>query len=121
MRNPSITTKIVLTAKNLPVFRVGAVAALLLGSPALHAATVGFGGKSMDKKYRAILKAQMAVADPKKHPKFAGNVASTDIRDLWRNSGPNNQGHHYNGNAETYMLVGDSLGRSMLTMINNNQ
>jgi hypothetical protein len=84
-------------------------------------ATVGFGGKSMDKKYRAILKAQMAVADPKKYPKFAGNVASTDIRDLWRNSGPNNQGHHYNGNAETYMLVGDALGRSMLTMINNNQ
>jgi len=26
-----------------------------------------------------------------------------------------------NGYAETYMLVGDALDRSMLTMINNNQ
>jgi hypothetical protein len=84
-------------------------------------ATVGFNGKNMGKGYRAILKAQMAVADPKKYPKFAGNVHSVDIRDFWRSPAvsPGNQGHHYNGNAETYTLVGDVLGKSMIKMLEN--
>ena len=82
-------------------------------------ATVGFDGNNMSKGYREILKAQMAVANAKKHPEFNGNVMTVDARPFWRNKAesPGNQGHHYNQNAETYVEVGDALGRMMATML----
>ncbi len=82
-------------------------------------ATVGFGGYDMADKFLRILKAQMAVGDAKKHPEFAGNVASVDIRDFWRevDESPMSQDYHYNRNAETYMLVGDALGRAMVKLL----
>ena len=82
-------------------------------------ATVGFGGHNMAEKYVKILEAQMAVGDPNKHPEFTGTVASVDIRDFWREVGesPANQDYHYNRNAETYMLVGDALGRAMVGLL----
>ena len=82
-------------------------------------ATVGFGGHGMAEKYLEILKAQMAVGDPKKHPEFAGTVASVDTRDFWRevDESPRSQDYHYNRNAETYMLVGDALGRAMVGLL----
>ena len=82
-------------------------------------ATVGFGGHNMAEKFLRILKAQMAVGDPKKHPEFAGTVASVDIRDFWRevDESPRSQDYHYNRNAETYMLVGDALGRAMVGLL----
>jgi len=81
-------------------------------------ATVGFSGHNMADKFLKILQAQMAVSDPKKHPEFAGTVASVDIRDFWRevDESPRPQGHHYNRNAETYMLVGDAVGRAMVRL-----
>jgi len=81
-------------------------------------ATVGFGGYDMADKFLQILKAQMAVGDPKKHPEFAGTVASVDTRDFWRevDESPMSQDYHYNRNAETYMLVGDALGRAMVRL-----
>jgi len=81
-------------------------------------ATVGFGGHAMGDNYLQILQAQMAVGDPKKHPEFAGTVASVDTRDFWRevDESPVGQGHHYNRNAETYMLVGDALGQAMVEL-----
>ncbi|MFM7182501.1 MAG: sialate O-acetylesterase [Verrucomicrobiales bacterium] len=65
-----------------------------------------------------IFKAQMNVGDPAKHPEFAGNVKSVDTRPFYRKPevSPRNQGFHYNGNAETYMLVGESMGKAMLEM-----
>jgi alpha-galactosidase len=82
-------------------------------------ATVGFGGHNMGENYLQILKAQMAIGDPKKHPEFAGNVRSVDIRDFWReiDESPVEQGYHYNRNAETYLLVGDALGRAMVKLL----
>ncbi len=82
-------------------------------------ATVGFGGHNMSEKFLPILKAQMAVGDPKKHPEYAGNVASVDTRDFWRevDESPMSQDYHYNRNAETYMLVGDALGRAMVGLL----
>ena len=78
-------------------------------------ATVGFGGHNMADKFLRILQAQMAVGDPKKHPEFAGTVASVDTTAYWRDSSvsPSTAGYHYNHNAETYLLVGDALGRAM--------
>ncbi len=82
-------------------------------------ATIGFGGHNMADKFLRILEAQMAVGDPRKHPEFAGTVASVDIRDFWReiDESPRSQDYHYNRNAETYMLVGDALGRAMVRLL----
>ena len=82
-------------------------------------ATVGFGGNNMQEKFLRILKAQMAVGDAKEHPEYAGNVASVDTRDFWREAdeSPTNQDYHYNRNAETYLLIGDALGRAMVRLL----
>jgi hypothetical protein len=82
-------------------------------------ATVGFGGKDMGPEYTEITKAQLAVGDPKQHPEFAGKVASVDTRGFWRSKGesPTGTGYHYNHNAETYVLTGDSLGRAMVELL----
>jgi len=81
-------------------------------------ATVGFGGYNMADKFRRIWEAQMAVADPQKHPEFAGTVATVDTRPFWRepDDSPASQDYHYNRNAETYMLVGEALGRAMVEL-----
>ncbi len=82
-------------------------------------ATVGFGGHNMQDKFLRILQAQMAVGDAKQHPEFAGTVASVDTRNFWRevDESPANQDYHYNRNAETYMLIGDALGRAMVRLL----
>lgn len=82
-------------------------------------ATVGFGGHNMADKFLKILDAQIAVGDPEKHPEFAGTVASVDTRGFWRevDDSPMSQDYHYNRNAETYLLVGDALGRAMVRLL----
>jgi alpha-galactosidase len=79
----------------------------------------GFGGYNMQDKFVRILKAQMAVGDPKKHPEYAGTVASVDTRDFWRevDESPKGEDYHYNRNAETYVLIGDALGRAMVELL----
>jgi alpha-galactosidase len=83
-------------------------------------ATIGFDGGpyAPDSAYGKIHAAQMAVGDPVKHPEFAGNVYSADILAYWRGieESPVSQGYHYNRNAETFMLVGDALGRGMIEL-----
>lgn len=82
-------------------------------------ATVGFGGRNMAEKFLRIHQAQMAVSDSGKHPGYAGNVASVDIRPFWREvfESPKNEDYHYHRNAETYLLIGDALGRSMVGLL----
>ena len=82
-------------------------------------ATIGFGGHNMQDKFLRIVKAQLAVGDAKQHPEYAGNVASVDTRDFWRevDESPTNQDYHYNRNAETYLLIGDALGRAMVGLL----
>ena len=79
----------------------------------------GFGGYKMAEKFLRIHSAQMAVGDPEKHPEFAGTVASVDTRDFWReiHESPKGEDYHYNRNAETYMLIGDAMGRSMVGLL----
>jgi hypothetical protein len=73
----------------------------------------------MADKFKEIWKAQMAVGDPKQHPELAGTVASVDIRDFWRevDESPVPQDYHYHRNAETYLLVGDAMGRAMVRLL----
>ncbi len=53
------------------------------------------------------------------YPEFKGNVSTIETRDFWRDSSisPSAQGFHYNRNAETYLLVGDALGRGMVKLL----
>jgi len=82
-------------------------------------AGVGFGGHNMPEKFRGIMNAQLAVGNPAKHPEFAGTVASVDTRDFWRevDESPKGEDYHYNRNAETYLRVGDALGRAMVGLL----
>ena len=87
-------------------------------------ATCGFnGGEGWEPGSSAdtIFKAQMSVSDPAKHPDFAGNVKSVDTRAFYRapEISPRNQSFHYHGNAETYMLVGEAMGKAMVEMKKN--
>ena len=81
-------------------------------------ATVAFHGKDMSENYVKIAEAQLNAADPKRHPELAGTVKTIDARPFWRLShiSPKDQDYHYNHNAETYMLVGDALGRAMVEL-----
>ena len=85
-------------------------------------ATVGFGGHNMQEKFLRILNAQLAVGDAEQHPEYAGTVTSVDTRDFWRevDESPTNQDYHYNRNAETYMRIGDALGRAMVGLLGGN-
>jgi hypothetical protein len=82
-------------------------------------ATVGFGGYRLSEADTETWKAQMAVADPEKHPELAGTVATVDTRGYWQDAkdSPTGTGYHYNHNAGTYMLTGDALGRAMVGLL----
>ncbi|MGY8640714.1 MAG: sialate O-acetylesterase [Verrucomicrobiales bacterium] len=83
-------------------------------------ATIGFGGHEMEGPTLRVANAQLAVSGEKgKYPEFKGNVKTIDIRDFWKDESvsPKNQGFHYNQNAETYMLVGEALGKGMLELL----
>jgi len=84
-------------------------------------ATIGFGGWKMAGHQLTVANAQLAVSNSKKYPEFAGNVLTVETRDFWKEpeESPRNQGFHYNGNAETYMMVGDALGRGMVKLLSN--
>lgn len=83
-------------------------------------ATIGFGGWELDGNALTVANAQLAVSGDKgKYPEFRGNVLTVETRDLWREAevSPKNQGYHYNQNAETYMLVGEALGKGMVELL----
>lgn len=82
-------------------------------------ATVGFHGyRLMSGPWKGVWEAQMAVGDVKQHPDLAGSVASVDTRDFWREieESPRSQDYHYHRNPETYMLVGEAMGRAMVRL-----
>lgn len=83
-------------------------------------ATIVFGGWDLKGPGLTVAEAQLAVSGEKdKYPELAGNVKTVEARDYWRKKdlSPTGQGHHYNHNAETYMLVGDALGRGMVELL----
>jgi hypothetical protein len=65
-------------------------------------------------------KLRAAQAAAAARPEFAGNVVFVPTRDFVRKAedSPNpSHGHHEFGNAETYFLVGDALGKGMLSLL----
>ena len=68
-------------------------------------------------EWQALRRAQAAAAN---RPEFAGNVRFVPTHEFVRaaDASPNpTHGHHEFGNAETYLLVGDALGRGMLGLL----
>jgi hypothetical protein len=84
-------------------------------------AAIGFDGHAMSGTTLTVAEAQLAVSGERgKYPEFADNVLTLDTRDFWRTAeqSPNaKQGYHYFRNAETFMLVGDALGRGMVKLL----
>ena len=83
-------------------------------------ATIGFGGWEMSGNALTVANAQLAVSGDKgKYPDFKGSVKTVETRGFWRDveNSPRNQGFHYNQNAETYMLVGEALGKGMVKLL----
>ena len=79
-------------------------------------ATIAFEGWQLGEPGKTIAEAQLAVdGDSGKYPEFKGNVKTVEARPFWRSmaESPTGTGYHYNHNAETYMLVGDALGKAM--------
>ncbi len=50
-----------------------------------------------------------------KYPEFKRNVASVYTHPLSKGG---SSGGHYSGNAETYMNVGEAMGKAMVVLLN---
>ena len=62
-----------------------------------------------------ILDAQLAVdGNSGKHPEFKGNVATVYSNPLSHGGASNS---HYGGNAETYMDIGEAMGKAMVELL----
>ena len=80
----------------------------------------GMGDANLDPTAVALIAAQTAVADPAKHPEFAGSVATVDTRpfDYGINSPSPPNGYHWNFNGESYFHIGESMGLAMMELLN---
>jgi hypothetical protein len=78
-------------------------------------ATLGESTKGSGGNGGQVLEAQLAV-DGKtgKYPEFNGNVATVYSNPLSKGGSGNS---HYNGNAETYMDVGEAMGKAMVELL----
>jgi alpha-galactosidase len=68
----------------------------------------------------SLMKAQAAVAE---QSEFKGNVAFVGTKSFWREKeqSPSGQGYHWNSNAETYYLIGESMGKAMIKLLPPNK
>ena len=80
-------------------------------------ANSGFGGigQKVDRRVK-LVQAQAAVAH---RPELKSTVTTFDTRPFFRpaEQSPSRQGYHWNGNAETYFLIGDAMAREMIKLV----
>ena len=77
--------------------------------------TLGEAVKGSDGNGGLVLNAQLAVDGKNgKYPEFKGNVATVYTNPLSLGGSGNG---HYGGNAETYMNVGEAMGRAMVELL----
>jgi len=77
----------------------------------------GFAGWGQQNSRRLkILEAQQAAAA---RAEFKGNVKYVETRGFFRprEASPHGFGYHWNGNAETYWLIGAGMGRAMVELL----
>jgi len=89
-----------------------------LGVPAMPFVIAETGMTGPEEKHPralSLMKAQAAVAEI---PEFKGNVAFVGTKAFWRpqDESPSGQGYHWNTNAETYYLIGESMGTAMKSL-----
>ena len=78
-------------------------------------ATLGEAVKGSGGNGGKILEAQLAVDGASgRYPEFKGNVATVYAHPLSKGGSGNS---HYNGNAETYMAVGEAMGQAMVGLL----
>lgn len=83
-------------------------------------ATTGIGGpEETGTSALALMDAQLAMEDYVKYPAFEGNVLVVDTREFWREASesPADQGFHWNRNAESYFLIGQSMATHMRVLL----
>jgi len=81
-------------------------------------ATLGQTAKDAEGNEGLILNAQLAIdGTTGKYPEFKGNVATVYTNPISMGGASNG---HYGGNAETYMEVGNALGRAMAELLDEN-
>ena len=77
-------------------------------------ATLGQTAKGAEGNEGRILDAMLAVDGKSgKYPRFAGNVATVYSHPLSKGGASND---HYGGNAETYMNIGEAMGKAMVEL-----
>ncbi len=82
-------------------------------------ATLGQTEKGSTDNGGKILDAMFAVdGESSKYPEFKGNVASVYTHPLSKGG---SSGSHYGGNAETYMNVGEAMGRAMAELLSGDR
>ena len=80
-------------------------------------ATLGEATKGSKGNGGMVLDAQLAVDGTSgKHPEFKGNVATVYANPLSKGGSGNS---HYGGNSETYMEVGEAMGKAMAELLKN--
>ena len=78
-------------------------------------ATLGQTEKGAEGNEGLILNGMLAVDGASgKYPAFEGNVATVYTHPLSKGG---DSGGHYGGNAETYMNVGEAMGRAMVELL----
>ncbi len=86
-------------------------------------ANTGMGGWENPARYKAkvekLMTAQLALGDPKKYPRYKGNVAGVETRDFQRSreESPSKQGYHWMRNWETFYLIGESMGDALIGLL----
>jgi alpha-galactosidase len=88
-------------------------------------ANTGMGGWNIPETARyktrveKLMVAQLALADPVKHPEFKGTVAGVETRGFQRSQeeSPSKQEFHWNRNWETLYLIGKSMGDAMVGLV----
>ncbi len=67
-------------------------------------------------KDQQALKLMQAQAAATRRTEWKGTVGFVRTQNFWRDEkdSPSDQGYHWNSNAETYWLIGQSMGREML-------
>jgi autotransporter-associated beta strand protein len=67
----------------------------------------------------SLIAAQGNVADPAKHPEFAGTVKTVQTKqfDYGTTQGASSEGYHWNWNAQSYFNIGESMGFAMMSLL----
>ncbi len=86
------------------------------GLPFVIAETGMSGHQETHPRALSLMRAQAAVAN---RPEFKGNVAFVGTKDFYRppEESPSRQAYHWNGNAETHLLIGNGMGQAMIKLI----